>query len=346
MIESFRMGGYNTYAEVTGPLMEEFGFDRGFDHYRCRDRDENVSSDWFKNLIDALENDRFKDPWFLMLHFWEMHGPRTFPPEFDDPKYGANDYEKALAFLDSKLKRILDRIDLENTIVVITGDHGELYGKTRMEEITLHTAREFYKIKRKLGMKTDNLMPGDHGFHVYDFLIRVPLIIHIDEWEGKEIDEQCRNIDILPTLLDYLDIPIDFDIDGKSLLPMIKHEKDLDLIAYSESTGSILGDVSSKKFCSIRTNCYKYMTSPNSENKKKDILIDISNQPEIRDMTKSTVNRWLLYLFPNLIINKKENIIEEKPDVAEEMREIFDDIYRGEEEKKIERAIESVIKGI
>ncbi|MFW6041322.1 MAG: sulfatase, partial [Thermoplasmatota archaeon] len=254
LVGAFKKGGYTTYAEVTGPLMKEVGFDRGFDHFNYRDKDDGLNSDWFKKFIKRLQKDRLEEPWFLMLHLWEVHGPRIFPKKFDEPKYGKNAYGKALSYVDLKLKEILDSVDLENTIVAITGDHGELYGKTRLEEIVLHTNKEIYKFKRDFGMRTDNLMPGDHGFHVYDFLVKVPLILHIDGLEGRMIEEQCRSIDILPTLLSYADLSVDKKIDGVSLLPMIKGEEKQDLIAYSESTGSITGEDFSNKFCSIRTN--------------------------------------------------------------------------------------------
>lgn len=345
LVESLKKGGYTTYAEVTGPLMKELGFHKGFDHYLYRDKDDGLDSDWFDNFIDKLKNKRLEEPWFLMLHLWEVHGPRTFPEKFDDPKYGKNAYEKALSYVDSRLKYILDNIDMEETIVAITGDHGELYGKTRLEEIVLHTAKEIYKFKRDSGMRTDNLMPGDHGFHVYDFLIKTPLILYIDGFEGRIIDEQCRSIDILPTLLDFTGLPVDEKIDGTSLLPMIKGDEKMDLIAYSESTGGIIGESFSNKFCSIRTNHYKYINSPYSEDEDEK-LFDIRNKPEIRHMNKSPIDRCLLYIFPELIIDKKENIIEEKPDIADNMRKEFNKIFYEKEKKRIESVISKKISGI
>ncbi len=345
LIETLKKGGYTTYAEVTGPLMKELGFDKGFDHYYYRDKDDGLDSDWFNKFKGKLENDRLEEPWFLMLHLWEVHGPRTFPKKFDNPKYGKNAYEKALSYVDSKLKDILDSIDMEDAIVAITGDHGELYGKTRLEEIVLHTAKEIYKFKRDSGMRTDNLMPGDHGFHVYDFLIKTPLILHIDGFEGRIIEEQCRSIDILPTLLDCAGLTVDENIDGTSILPMIRDDEKMDLIAYSESTGGIIGESFSNKFCSIRTNQYKYINSPYSEDKDEK-LFDIRNKPEIRDMEASPMNRCLLYLFPNLIIDRKENIIEEKPDIAKKMRKEFNQIFYEKEKKRIESVISKKIPGI
>ena len=56
--------------------------------------------------------------------------------------------------------------------------------------------------------------------------------------------QQIRTVDLMPTILDYLKIPLDKNyecIDGVSLLPMIKGKKQPELIAFTE-TGNPLND--------------------------------------------------------------------------------------------------------
>jgi arylsulfatase A-like enzyme len=55
-------------------------------------------------------------------------------------------------------------------------------------------------------------------------LINVPLLLYYPKTlpAGKRIDTQVRMIDILPTVLDVLDIPLTASIQGQSLLPLIE----------------------------------------------------------------------------------------------------------------------------
>jgi hypothetical protein len=75
--ELLRGMGYNTYAEVTGPLLPEVGISRGFDYYNYRNsKDYYLTSDWGTKLRDKFISGHFKKPWFVLLHFWELHHPR------------------------------------------------------------------------------------------------------------------------------------------------------------------------------------------------------------------------------------------------------------------------------
>ncbi|HEX6134255.1 MAG TPA: sulfatase [Longimicrobiales bacterium] len=76
-------------------------------------------------------------PFFAFLNYFDAHGPYRAPPElvarFDGARDARNRYDAAIAFLDMELDRLLGEMDrrgvLDNTIVVITGDHGELFGE-------------------------------------------------------------------------------------------------------------------------------------------------------------------------------------------------------------------------
>ena len=123
--EVFRKNGYNTYAEVTGPLLGFLGFERGFDSYYRRDNKDTIYSDWGKSFISKLKNNGYEEPWFLFVHSWEIHDPpRIVLKEYDSSKYGKTSYDRAVSSLDSKLKEIFEIID-KDTLLIITGDHGE-----------------------------------------------------------------------------------------------------------------------------------------------------------------------------------------------------------------------------
>ena len=116
--------GYYTRAEVTGPLLPIIGLNKGFNNYNYRDRRVTVYTDWWKNFLRSLDN--INDPWFILLHLWELHSPRYLPKSIDPNKIpGRNKYEKALVCLDEKIGELLDKIELQNTTIALLGDHGE-----------------------------------------------------------------------------------------------------------------------------------------------------------------------------------------------------------------------------
>jgi arylsulfatase A-like enzyme len=106
------------------------------------------------------------------------------------------DVDRGIGRLVLELKRsgIYDK-----TLIIITADHGN----------------EF-KEHGKVG----------HGATVYDEAIHVPLIFSFPGWDKKiETEELAQSIDIAPTLLDILRIPVPEQMQGKSLAGIMKRKK-------------------------------------------------------------------------------------------------------------------------
>ena len=109
-------------------------------------------------------------------------------------------YHEETAFLDRQIGKLtaeLERLDiLHDSILVFTSDHGEGLG--------------------------DHDLLG-HIHQVYDSLLRVPLFVAAPGQlpEDVVVDSPVRHIDILPTLLDLLQIEPPYDLSGASLAPMI-----------------------------------------------------------------------------------------------------------------------------
>ncbi len=108
-------------------------------------------------------------------------------------------YDSGIAFADHHLGRLfrkLEDLDLaDDTLVVLTSDHGEAL--------------------------------GDHGLaahsYLYDFNLMVPLVFALPAGRGagKAIENQVRSVDILPTVLELVGLPAPPGIDGRSLAPLI-----------------------------------------------------------------------------------------------------------------------------
>ncbi len=105
-------------------------------------------------------------------------------------------YDAEIAYVDSQLGALLDFLDsvggLDNTVIIVTSDHGENIGD-------------------------HGLM--DHQYCVYDSLAHVPLLIHhLDYFPPEEEDTLVQHTDLFPTILDLSGSPDLLDLPGHSLL--------------------------------------------------------------------------------------------------------------------------------
>jgi choline-sulfatase len=131
----------------------------------------------------------------------------------------------------------------EKTLVAVTADHGEGLGEH--DEDT-------------------------HIFYVYDTTMSVPLIFHCPGRipAGRVLQMQVRNVDIAPTILDFLKVevePVLPKCQGVSLIPQIVNRADqVDLPAYGETLGGqiVLGTAALR--C-LRANGWKYIHAPRPE---------------------------------------------------------------------------------
>ena len=74
-------------------------------------------------ILKKLEGN-MKEPWCFLVHVTNMHFPVKKPKGFEDEKFGSNNYEKQVSAIDAWIGKVLKKIDLEKTLVVIIGDHG------------------------------------------------------------------------------------------------------------------------------------------------------------------------------------------------------------------------------
>jgi len=119
-----------------------------------------------------------------------------------NPDYYIAKYDQGLRTVDEEIRIILKtleeyRLD-KKTILIITSDHGEMFG--------------------------ENNLYFHHAVFLYEPLIRVPLIIRCDKIipQNKVIEKQISaSIDIMPTIMDILGINKTKTMEGVSLLPLI-----------------------------------------------------------------------------------------------------------------------------
>ncbi|HEY0074315.1 MAG TPA: sulfatase [Abditibacteriaceae bacterium] len=125
------------------------------------------------------------------------------PPGISDKDYIIAQYDGAIAYMDACIQTIFTALEthgiLDETIVVINGDHGE----------TLYEHECWF---------------DHHG--TYDNVLHVPLIIR---YPGKvplntRVSAFNQHKDLVPTILELAEIEVADTLEGKSLLPLIKGE--------------------------------------------------------------------------------------------------------------------------
>ena len=90
-------------------------------------------------------------PFFVFMNYYDAHRPYNPPAPYDRRFAGTSDnrvlYDGAVAYMDAEIARILATLRgsgvLDSTLVVITADHGELFGEHGLVE---HTSSLYYKV--------------------------------------------------------------------------------------------------------------------------------------------------------------------------------------------------------
>ncbi len=216
LAEYLKDDGYHTVGIVSSNVLWSYEsrgtnqFNRGFDEY-IQDvqlkkypffrENEETTQDVLKVLENNKEN---KKPFFLFVHYMDPHDP--YKPSYD----------KEIVKIDTEIGKIADKLKelklYDNSLIIFTSDHGESLGDT----------------------VADHGFPKGHGWSLYMEQIHVPLIIKFPNNQYvRSVDQIVRSIDLMPTILDHLRIEYDEKkFDGKSLLPVIKKNKNLDLKSF------------------------------------------------------------------------------------------------------------------
>ena len=267
--------GYRTMAVTGGGgVGSVYGFDRGFDRFFEPDvvTGEDVESgvDLALQWLKSVENEQF----FLFFHTYEVHLPNThrvFAEGLSAAGRAASAYDSDLAFADQHLGRLFEHLETQNqlddTLVIITSDHGE----------NLHD--------RILGER-----PVEHGHHLHDELLSVPLIFVAPGLipAGQGLSEPVQLTDVMPTILSLVGIPTQgMRIQGRDLrgrlqgwAPSIDNRT---MFAGAPLQGS--------NWHSIRTSDAKLMVTPpvhgtnwwNNLNQPSEALYLLGDDPHERD---------------------------------------------------------------
>lgn len=306
--EILKENGYNTYAEVTGPLAEVIGLSKGFDEYNYRSERETIHTKFGNDLLEKFD-EHYRSPWFVMLHIWSLHEPRIVLKECKSKKYGDTLYVRALASIDKYLGKLVKKID-DNTIIIFTGDHGEYIGYSTFDRFWKKLCFKTFSLMKKYGITKVHFAKGTrkfriyHGYSIYDVLVRVPLIFYNKDIvsEGKS-SKQIRQIDIFPTIIDLLNIKYTNKVEGESVVPLIKGKEIQSKDAYVEAVGIVIPN-KDEWLAGLRiNNKYKYIYCPFRQDSEEE-LYDLENDPAEKHNIAGT-NKYLIAIFRKKIEEMK-----------------------------------------
>ncbi|MCL4544987.1 MAG: sulfatase [Chloroflexi bacterium] len=186
----------------------------------------------FQRAADWVEENASTGPFFLFIDNFDPHEPFDPPPAYVEryapahtasrviwPIYGRADrytpdelegirslYAGEVTLVDAWLGYLLDRLDrlgrLKDTMLIVTTDHGHLFGEHGM-----------------IGKPSTS-----HGdSNLYQEIASIPLFVyHPDIPGGSRRDDLAQLVDVYPTVLDAFGVPPPAGLHGYSLLPALR----------------------------------------------------------------------------------------------------------------------------
>lgn len=329
----------------------EYGFEA--DEWRTRatencraDATTDLALDW----LSSMEN----DPFFLLLNYIDAHFEYAPPREYvvdwlpdgydydravnvlDDPRaYDAGEetltdadcsalralYRGELAYLDATLSRLVDGLKKtgtwEDTILVVTGDHGENIG--------------------------DHGFVG-HQFNLYDTVLHVPLVVSGGSFDrGTSTNRLVQLTDIAPTLLEEVGISapaVEEQFQGQSFSPSSSTPEREYIVGEHVATRPTIetmeqrfGDLpealrsleQALPLRAIRTNEYKLVVGDDGSRELYDVERDPMETEDIADR-RSTVSNRLADDLDQWIDSFEQEITQASATISSESKERLRDL--------------------
>src|ERR1700722_7541846 len=210
--------GYRTAAFIRSMVLDPGvglapGFDRGFDTYDAgfhqspgEDRYRTTERRGVEVVDHALAwlGEHADRPLFMWVHLYDAHDPYD-PPEPFKTRYADAPYDGEIAYVDFAVGKLIDQLRAdgvyEDSVIAVMADHGESLGEHG---------------------------EAFHGFFLYDETIHVPLMIKLpgEVSAGKRNGTRVELVDVLPTMLQAARVAVPPEVQGESLLGLMKPPSD------------------------------------------------------------------------------------------------------------------------
>lgn len=302
MVEILDERGYATLAFSASPIVRKTpsehnhfgGFDRGFDVFdeRCLWDDASCVNERALEYLDVV-----REPFFLYLHYMDPHDPYR-PPE---ARWSTEPYQGKSFIEEGDPNPIIDLLALRRKNPAASAMPFEIDERDAAHLVNLYDDEiaywdgrfgELHEALRERGLldRTVVAVVADHGEellehgHVkhcgtlFDTEIRTPFLLRLPGVEGgRRFTAPVQNLDLVPTLLEYLEIETEgLRLDGRSLRPLLENGEDGE--AVHEHVFSAWGSLRA-----VRSGSYKLMMDLAT---KRVVLYDLERDPgETRDLS-------------------------------------------------------------
>ncbi len=258
LAELLKKDGYHTAAFIGAVILDSKtlapGLDRGFDFYDNFPAHPQTKSRWGRVERRGREVVEHAEAWmtahptgphFVWVHLYDPHDPYEPPPPYSQT-YKDHLYDGEIAYADSALAEWVAYLKktgrYDNALIVVVGDHGEGLGEHHEDT---------------------------HGIFLYDSTTHVPLIVKAPvklpagSHPGQVVTGQVRTTDILPTVVDWLQIPPPERLDGASLKPYLAGAEDKDRTAFGQTDYPLRFGWAPLR--SVRAEGFKFIEAPRPE---------------------------------------------------------------------------------
>lgn len=330
--------GYQTGAFIANKhyLNGSFNVGQGFDTFHVFRSGDIARADLVNRKVkEWLEPER-QQPFFLFINYMDTHRPYRseeregmfdFPVErnsgqilnrlmpfvltgkgdehLDELKQLSAQYDTAIANLDEKLRELFAHLEskglLENTLVILTSDHGEYLGEHDLLE---------------------------HSKDVYQEALHVPLIVrHPGQTVGKRIGSPTT-VAMLPTIV-FDHLPADMKSTAFSKIPRLDISKGFVAENYYSRSRDLFGREWGDRLNRVRhaffADGWKYIHSSDGKHELYNLPEDpheLSNQIDHEPERA----REMLALLEGHLVDPREANIEDLPEYTEEDLQIIDEL--------------------
>lgn len=285
--------GFDTYDDSNdecddASLPEEKDVVHGNDDAEGSGKFQLIAEQVNQKVFDWLGHNQ-SSKFFLWVHYFDPHSPYNPPSGYEnlfpaDRGYqewlktkGVNPvdrnrlrmislYDGEILYTDKQIGLLLDTLSgmgiMENTLIILTSDHGE-------------------------GLWEHNWR--GHGLYLYEEAVSVPLIIRFPAllYSNLTVHSQVGSIDIFPTIMDITDMTTRESLSGHSLMPYIlNNDRQRERYFFIErrhydedQTSEDMKTLTSGEKYALRTNGCKFIYATKQDNE----FYDLSRDPEELD---------------------------------------------------------------
>jgi len=332
-----------------------------YDYQQWREKDTILGKSG-EEVINHLISIKENEPWFYYLHLMDIHGMGKLikiPSEFDNKKFGETKYDRMISCIDYWLNNLLKHIDLNNTVVIITADHGE-YISSKMDDPM--GIPNIYRILRKIKKRIPILEPvGEKVFRIllkshlvlkkwilskqldskemrniltrsntdelFDDALRIPLIFSGYKIKpSKTVTNLIRQVDVLPTIMEMLEIRYAEKIEGRSVAKVLSGKELEEIPVYIETGTAKHGTIGNT--IGIRTSKYKYLRDRFDERKNIRLFNSEVDPLELENIAKEKsdlvekLEKTLKEIMKNQLKFQKEELSDEDRLIQEELKKL------------------------